>query len=127
MAKVKLVLTEEGKKFDSVPLKGKRIPLGEQTEEALLDFAIIARQANRKDYIGLFDNLPSLEDLQSARADSKLDSIGGDVTTTTKSTPAPAATSAVELQGEKNPAQANITAAPPVEEKGKKAPKKTEQ
>lgn len=69
-------MSSPGAKYSAEERKGGKKgpkPLGERSDEDKLDFAIMARESGRPDYIGLFENLPPLSELQAARADSGVD------------------------------------------------------
>jgi len=72
---IEVKLTAKGKAF-KVGFKGadgksSAVPLGERSQEDLKTFLIIAHRS-RADYVALFDNPPSLQDLLKEQAYAKL-------------------------------------------------------
>lgn len=51
------------------------LPLGERTEQELIDLGILARQSNDRTLLSLFEVLPKIEELQKEKTDTELKSI----------------------------------------------------
>lgn len=71
---MKMQLKEEFKDFE-IAYNGKHAPLGERDD--LDKFLIIAHRANRQDYLNMFNNPPTLNDLLTAEANKKLEGGAG--------------------------------------------------